>query len=273
MQNDPLLLNLPTASNLHTLAQFGFRYGDKGTHTSRTIMLQELDVLLKSCPKEANRAEYEQAIIEQNCLGKQTVSSRELTAQRLRELYALDPTVSLFRLLRSFWDMDEKSKPLLALFAALARDPILRMTAGSILDLPPGHELSRQKLSGILATNLQSRLNEATIDKVLRNAASSWTQSGHLDGRMRKVRKQVDSSFVAVTFALLLGYLLGHRGEGLLHTLWAQLLDLSEGRILELVVDAKRMGLLGMSQAGGVMMISFNTLLTEEERQLAYGTH
>jgi len=33
------------------------------------------------------------------------------------------------------------------------------------------------------------------------------------------------------------------------------------------------MGLLEMSQAGGVMMISFNTLLTEEERRQAYGTH
>lgn len=273
MHNDPLLQNLPAAADLHSLAPFGFRFGDKGAHTSRTIMLKELEVLLSSCPPSASRTEYDQAIIEQNCLGKQTASSRELTAQRLRELYALEPSVAIFRLMRVFWTMDEKSKPLLALFTALARDPILRLTAGPLLDLAPGRELSRQNLTDVLTIHLQSRLNEATIDKVLRNAAASWTQSGHLSGRVRKVRRQVEPSILAVTFALLLGYLLGHRGEALLRTLWAQLLDLSETRISELALDAKRMGLLEMSQSGGILTISFNTLLTNEERQLVHGTH
>lgn len=273
MDQDPILNHLPAPPNLATLTAFGFRFGDKGTHTSRTIMLHELEALLQSCPKESTRIEYDQAVIAHNCLGKQTVASRELSAQRLRELYALDPTVPLFRLMRSFWNLDEKSKPLLALFTALARDPLLRLTAEAILDLAPGHELSRQKLVTTLTTSLHLRLNESTIDKVLRNAASSWTQSGHLTGRMRKVRRPVEPSIAAMTWALLLGFLFGHRGAALLHTLWARLLDLGEGRILELAFDAKRMGLLEMSQAGGVMMISFNTLLTEEERRLAYGTH
>lgn len=273
MDQDPMLQNLPAPPNADALTAFGFRFGDKGTHTSRTIMLHELEALLQSCPKESIRIEYDQAIIAQNCLGKQTVASRELSAQRLRELYALDPTVPLFRLMRSFWNLDDNSKPLLALFTALARDPLLRLTAEAILDLAPGHELSRQKLVTTLTTSLHLRLNESTIDKVLRNAASSWTQSGHLTGRMRKVRRQVEPSIAAMTWALLLGFLFGHRGAALLHTLWARLLDLGEGRILELAFDAKRMGLLEMSQAGGVMMISFNTLLTEEERRLAYGTH
>lgn len=273
MNQDPILQNLPAPPNNDILTAFGFRFGDKGTHTSRTIMLHELEALLQSCPKESIRSEYDKAVIDHNCLGKQTVASRELSAQRLRELYAIDPAVPLFRLMRNFWDMDEKSKPLLALFTALARDPLLRLTAEAILNLTPGHELSRQKFTATLTTTLHSRLNDSTIDKVLRNAASSWTQSGHLTGRMRKVRKRVEPSIAAVTWALLLGFLLGHRGAGLLHTLWAQLLDLGESRILELAVDAKRMGLLEMSQAGGVMMISFNTLLTDVERRQAYGTH
>jgi len=33
------------------------------------------------------------------------------------------------------------------------------------------------------------------------------------------------------------------------------------------------MGLLEMSQSGGILTISFNTLLTNEERQLVHGTH
>ena len=65
--------------------QFGFRSGDKGTHTSRTIMLDELSTLLESLPAEAGRADYLAAIIEDNALGKQTAATRKLTAQRLRD--------------------------------------------------------------------------------------------------------------------------------------------------------------------------------------------
>lgn len=273
MNTDPLLHNLPAGTDLDALRRFGFRFGDKGAHTSRTIMLQELEILLKTVPQSAARADYDQSIIEENCLGKQTVASRTITAQRLRELYALDPAVPLFRLFRLLQAMDERSTSLLALFTALARDPILRLTAESILDLAPGQELSRQNLFELLAASLQSRLNEATIDKVLRNTAASWTHSGHLAGRMRKVRRQVEPSLFVVTHALLLGHLTGHRGQALLHTLWARLLDLNEGRILDYTLDARRIGLLEMTQAGGVMAISFNTLLTAEERRLAYGTH
>ena len=273
MNSDPLLHNLPAGADLDSLRRFGFRFGDKGAHTSRTIMLQELELLLKSVPQSAARADYDQAIMEDNCLGKQTAASRALTAQRLRELYALDPAVPLFRLFRLLQAMDEQNTPLFALFTALARDPILRLTAAALFELAPGQELSRQKLSALLSASLHSRLNDATIDKVLRNTAASWTQSGHLAGRMRKVRRQVQPSLFVVTHALLLGHLIGHRGQALLHTLWARLLDLNEGRILDYTLDARRIGLLEMSQAGGVMAISFNTLLTVEERRLAYGTH
>lgn len=82
--------------------QFGFRFGDKGTHTSRTIMLDELSMLLETLPLEAIWVDYLTAIIEHNTLAKQTAATRNLTAQRLSELYVLDPNVALFRVLRRF---------------------------------------------------------------------------------------------------------------------------------------------------------------------------
>jgi hypothetical protein len=72
----------------------GFRFGEKGTHTSRTMVLTDPTELLAAVPANATREEYAEAIIEDNILGKQTTSTRRLTNQRLGELYGLSPAVS-----------------------------------------------------------------------------------------------------------------------------------------------------------------------------------
>jgi len=52
------------------LAAAGFRFGDKGTHTSRTIMLGELGELLEAVPASSAREAYATAIVDENVLGK-----------------------------------------------------------------------------------------------------------------------------------------------------------------------------------------------------------
>ena len=69
----------------------GFRFGAKGTHTSRTMMLEELSRVLEATNQDARRADYAAAIIDGNCLSKPTASTRRLSNQRLGELYGLDP--------------------------------------------------------------------------------------------------------------------------------------------------------------------------------------
>lgn len=88
------------------LRDAGFRWGQKGTHTSRTIMLDELRLLFSICRPDATRGEYLSAIQEENCLGKRTAAARGLSSQRLSELYALDPDVLLFRVMRRCWYAD-----------------------------------------------------------------------------------------------------------------------------------------------------------------------
>src|SRR5665647_1001901 len=83
--------------------KLGFRYGDKGTHSSRTIMFEELQQLLESHPGNVSREIYIQAVIDENCLGKHTAATRKLSLQRLSELYGLDPDVPLFRIMCSLW--------------------------------------------------------------------------------------------------------------------------------------------------------------------------
>lgn len=255
------------------IEKVGFRFGQKGTHTSRTIMLEELTTLLRAAGPTATRPKYRALIIHDNSLGKRTAATRRLTDQRLSELYALDSSVLLFRVMRELWYADERGRPLLALLLALARDPLLRLTAPPLLRLRLGEELGRQALTDALNRGTGSRFNEAVLDKIVRNAASSWTQSGHLDGRSRKSRRAVRPTPAVVTFALLLGYALGGRGAILFETLWSKVLDLSADELTFLAMEAKRRDYLDLKMSGGVVEVSLPRLLTEEERRLLHGTH
>ena len=59
------------------LRDAGFRLGEKGTHTSRTIMLDELRAVLAIASPIATRDDYLSAIHEDNCLGKRTAATRK----------------------------------------------------------------------------------------------------------------------------------------------------------------------------------------------------
>lgn len=275
MKHDSILKKdnfLQGSIDYQPLVKAGFRFGDKGTHTSRTIMFKELELLFKDQEPNAPREAYISAIIEQNCLGKRTVSTRKLTCQRLSELYGLDPNIPLFRILRHLWKSDEKGRPLLAFLTALARDPLLRVTSETILQIKIGEELMRQKLTDALRQSVDSRLNDGTLNTTVRNILSSWTQSGHLKGRVRKIRQSITPTPIVTAYALVLGYILGARGNGLFNTFWSKVLDVPQEELVSLATDAKRLGFLDMSQAGGVVEVSFNRLLTEDERHLIHGT-
>ena len=245
--------------------EVGFRSGEKGTHTSRTMMLSELGTLLESVPGDAGRAEYLTAIIEHNALGKQTAATRKLTAQRLSELYVLDPNGTMFRVLRRFWKDDVAGRPLLALLCSLARDPLLRATAEPVLAMDPNEELSRQKITDAVRTAVGGRLNDATLDKVVRNVSSSWTQSGHLTGRSRKFRQVVRPTPLSTAYALMLGYLEGLRGGRLFETQWAKVLDASPAELRNVATEAKRLNGLDLKSAGEVIEVGFTTVLTPQE--------
>jgi hypothetical protein len=270
MKNDPIWADIKQSADIpcSLWEEIGFRFGNKGTHTSRTMMLQELSLLLQECATGATREDYETAIVYYNCLGKRTVATRKLSRQRIRELYGLDPSLPIFRFLRYCWYADEGGRPLLALLCAMARDPLLRVTSLPILRMQPGEELARQQMIDVLREGAGNRLNDSTLDKVVRNASSSWTQSGHLKGRSRKIRQIAKPTPVVTAYALFLGYLFGARGHGLFKTLWTKVLDASPDELISLAIDAKRFGFLDISYSGDMIDISVDRMLTAEERKL-----
>ncbi len=238
----------------------GFRFGAKGVHTSRTLMLDELTAVLAVVPADAHRAKYAYAIVDSNSLAKSTASTRRLTNQRLGELYALDAKVPIFRILRELWKIEEEGRPLVALQCALARDPLLAATAAPIIELSPGGELQRDSVRNALRKAVGDRLNEATLEKVIRNAAASWSQSGHLEGRTFKRRRRVKATPACVAYGLYLARLAGFGGAQLFASGWIAVLDCTPSRARELALDAKRIGLIDVRIAGEVVDISFERL-------------
>ena len=234
----------------------GLRFGDQGTQSSRTIMLTGLTDLLAAMPASASRADYASAIVQDNAVGKSTVSNRRLTYRRLHELYGLDPALPIFRVLRRLWGVDEPSRPLLALLCALGRDPLLRLTAPTVLALRPGEELVRSTLLATLGEGAGERFRAAILDKVARNAASSWTQAGHLAGRMRKRRVLVEPRPGAVAFALWLGSANGCSGADLLTAPWVQIFDCGQDTLVGAVLKAKQLRLLDARIAGNIVEIN-----------------
>ena len=254
-------------------AAWGFRVGERGTHTSRTIMLQELSHVLDAAPRDASRHDYKRAVLDDNCLGKRTTATRKLSFHRLSELYGLNRELILFRVLRELWEQQEDSRPLLGLMLALARDPLLRASAPAVLRTPFGHELARQPMKNDLSLVAGARLNPETLDKVVRNASSSWTQSGHLRGRGRKTRQRVRATPAATAYALLLGFGAGSRGRLLFETPWCSILDATAGELLELAVAAKGLGLLDLKQSGSIVDVSFAAMLAGPRWGAIHGAH
>jgi hypothetical protein len=105
--------------------------------------------------------------------------------------------------------------------------------------------------------------SDAVANKVGRNAASSWTQSGHLAGHTSKTRARAACGPAAVAYALLLGHLEGAVGEGLFTTFWAQVLDVPRTVVLEQAMTASQRGWIEVRHSGGVTDITFRLLLRD----------
>lgn len=229
-------------------------------------MLRELKMLLAFCAPSAEPTDYVRAVVEENVLMKQTETTRRKSLRYLRELYGLDSRLILFRALRDLWEQNPSAQPMLALLCAVARDPSLRGTASAILQIDRGAEVGSEALARALVLRPDHPLSQATLAKIGRNVASSWTQSGHLEGHTRKIRRQASSYPPSVAYALLLGYLCGQRGEALFSTGWAQLLDAPPALLHEQAFQAAQQGWLEYRHTGDVTEIGFSYLLRQEPR-------
>lgn len=251
--------------NTHS-TKFGFRFNRGGAHLSRTMMLEDLSSLLGYINNpNADKKAYLKAIKADNCLGKRSGKTRELTSRHLVSLYSLETADILFRALLFFWYRDPASRPLLALLCACARDSILRTTIPFILNLSEGSVVTQEVMAVHIDDKEPGRFSPATLKSTAQNINATWTQSGHLKGRVRKIRTRAIPTPASVSYALLLGYLTGARGPSLFRTQYARILDCSFDGAVELAREASHRGWIVFKQVGDIIEVVFPALINEQE--------
>lgn len=264
-----LRLSLDSVPRYDRLRRLGIsEYGDT-THTSRTIMLAELRVLMDEVGGDATRGDYRAAIVDANVLGKTSTMNRKRTAKLLLQLYGLDGDLPLYRALRRFWRDDDEGRPMLALLAAMARDPVLRSSWALVQAQPVGAVVTSAQFADGLRP-MVPHYSPKSLASLGRNVASTWGQAGHLQGIARRRRQRPQVTVPAVAFALLLGHLEGHRGLALFDTIWTSVLELPSAELLSFAAAASQRGLLQLLRVGDVVEVRFPNLLTEQEEALCH---
>lgn len=175
--------------------------------------------------------------------------------------------VNTFSIVVIFWKRDIEGQPLLAFLCAYARDSILRSSAPFVLRFQEGSTVSRESLEEQIDNQEPGRFSKATLKSTAQNINSTLTKSGHLHGKARKIRSQATPTPGAVAYALFLGYLSGVRGAALLKSEFANLLDCTFEKAIELAEDASRRGWITFKRVGGVIEVLFPKLLNKDERE------
>ena len=248
--------------------QLGFRDGDKGTHSSRTLMLAELELLLRHATPQMTMPDYRRLVVDDNVLGKPTRTTREHTVRKLKALYGLEPGIPVFRTLVQLWPIDATSRPLLALLAGYARDPLLRLLSSAVLEAPPGTVVTTATLVEQAERVASGRFSETNSQAIASRVLSSFTQSGHLEGRTDKRRTRAAATPISAAYAFYLAYLEGYRAQRIFTSVWCRLLDAPEEQLPELARDAARRGLMDYRQVGNVVELRFPNWLSAAEEEL-----
>jgi hypothetical protein len=237
-----------------SLITLGFRFGRSGVHQSKTMMLRELDALLRAAP-DPGSVDIADMILNKNVLQKGTGSSRRLALERLNGLYGLSSGAPIGRALPCLWQRDIEGRPVLALLCALSREPPLRDTADAVLNATFGSDVRWPDFASRFEAVNPGRYSAKMLRSMSQNCASTWTQSGHLEGRVKKRRARATASPVAAAYAALLAELAGFGGATLLASPWIRILDRSEFEIMAFLRQAEDLGLLRVRSSGDVVEI------------------
>lgn len=238
---------------------------------ARSIMLTELTILMDGTSREASLEEIRRHVLEENLLGKETYSSREKSLHHLTDLYGLDCKLALFRLLRRMYSEEPASLPQLALVCAFCRDPQLRESFRLIENLKPGEHLSRETMEAHLETMFPGRYSDAMKKSLAQNVNTSWRDSGHLEGRTKKLRTIPKPTLCGTVYAMLAGYLMGLRGTLLTGSVFGKLVGVDSQQAITMLQAAASRGWCRVRHAGDVLQIDFSPLLIEHEKELING--
>jgi hypothetical protein len=251
----------------------GFSNASAGGHAARSMMFLEMCTLVRALPLTTTRADFTKAILEENVLEKPTLSSRKKSLRHLVEIYGMDPSKPLFRLLWELGHTDLDSLPQLCLVCAYARDPQLRQSFELVRTLPLGAVLTRAAMEQHLENGFPGRFSPAMKKSMAQNVNTTWTFRGHLAGRAKKTRRLPEPRPISAAYAMFVGYLTGLRGEWLLDSSFAALVASNRSQLETALVLASARGLLSLKRAAGIVEVDFSNLLTPAEQAQLNESH
>jgi len=170
--------------------------------------------------------------------------------------------------LRWGWDQNNAEKPLICLLCASSRDAALRVSAPYILSLPEGSSPNKIDLINILERSFPNQYSQKLLKSMAENLLSSWTQSGHLNGKLKKIRVKPVAGPVSVTYSLYLGWLSGMRGRNLMSTFWIELVNLTDWEIRDNLRLASKKSWIKYGESGGMVDITLSRDLFPEVNTL-----
>ncbi len=233
---------------------WGFRTAPGGVHLSKTMMLADLRAVMDRAGV-GTPGDVEQVVLVDNALAKNTGTARKLALSRLNTLYGIVRAHPIQSAMLQLWRRDPRGRPLLAMLCSLAREPVLRDSASPILSATLGTPLRWPEIAEAVEDRQPNRYSRKMLKSLAQNCASSWTQSGHLQGKVSKRRAQAEPSPESAAYAALLGELAGFGGPALLHSPWMAVLDRADADLLSLLRRAEALGLTRVRAGGGVVQI------------------
>ncbi|TRZ89641.1 MAG: DUF1819 family protein [Methanosarcinales archaeon] len=248
----------------------GFSKASSGGHSARSMMFLEMRTLVRAMPLTVTRNEFIKAIVEENVLEKSTLSSRKKSLRHLMELYGMDPSKALFRVLWDLAHADLDSLHQLCLVCAYARDPQLRHSFEMVRTLRLGEVLERAAMEQHLENGFPDRFSPAMKKSMAQNVNTTWTFSGHLAGKVKKTRRFPEPRPISAAYAMFVGYLTGLRGERLLNSVFAALVASNRSQLQAALSLASAKGLLSLKQAASIVEFDFSNLLTPAEEALLH---
>lgn len=248
----------------------GFSKASLGAHSARSMMFLEMRVLVRAMPLTVTKNDLTKAIVEENVLEKPTLSSRKKSLRHLMELYGMNPSKTLFRVLWDLGQADLDSLPQLCLVCAYARDPQLCHSFELIRTLRLSEVLARAAMEQHLENGFPGRFSPAMKKSMAQNVNTTWTFGGHLAGKAKKTRRLPEPRPISAAYAMFVGYLTGLRGERLLNSAFAALVASNRSQLQTTLVLASARGLLSLKQAAGIVEFDFSNLLTSKEQELLH---
>lgn len=231
---------------------------DKTVHSSRTIMFSELEKVMNHGMDDDK---YINALY-QNVINKATQSGVTKTSRYLKSLYDFDLSLARFKAFKHFWSIaEEKDRPLLAILYAVGNDHLLNESIQVISNTEIGKKVTVESIEQNIKNLYPQKYSANTRRSMAQNIASSWKQAGFITGKVKNIRTQREINYLVVTFALILAYLNGLRGDFILKSDWVKALSLDERTVRSLAIEAGKRDLLQYQFAGNVTSLTFNNLL------------